>query len=61
MKILTIITAIFIPPTFFVGLWGMNFHNMPELDRDWGYPAALVFIFGLGLAMWIWFRVKKWF
>lgn len=46
MKVLTIIATIFIPLSFFVGIYGMNFDpdasplNMPELDWYWGYPAA---------------------
>jgi len=41
MKVLTIITTLFIPPTFIAGLYGMNFRHMPELDWSWGYPFAL--------------------
>ena len=41
MKVLTIISTIFIPLTFMVGVYGMNFEHMPELHARWGYPAAL--------------------
>ena len=39
--------AIFAIATFFVGVWGMNFKHMPELDWEFGYPAALLVIFGI--------------
>src|SRR5512139_3286726 len=39
MKVLTIIGTIFIPLTFLAGVYGMNFHNLPELELGWGYPA----------------------
>ena len=41
MKVLTVVATIFIPLTFIVGLYGMNFKYMPELDSPWGYPAIL--------------------
>lgn len=41
MKVLTIMASIFIPLTFLAGLYGMNFHAMPELDLWWAYPALL--------------------
>ena len=39
MKVLTIIGTIFIPLTFLAGVYGMNFHHIPELDKVWAYPA----------------------
>ena len=39
MKVLTIFSTLFIPLTFIVGLYGMNFEHMPELHTWWGYPA----------------------
>jgi magnesium transporter len=41
MKVLTIMSAIFIPLTFVAGIYGMNFEYMPELHRDWAYPLVL--------------------
>lgn len=41
MKVLTIISTIFIPLSFVAGVYGMNFENMPELEWQWGYYACL--------------------
>lgn len=67
MKVLTIIATIFIPLTFIVGVYGMNFDpdsgplNMPELHWAWGYPAVMSFMAGIGLTMLYYFKKKKWF
>jgi magnesium transporter len=60
MKVLTVYATIFMPLTFIVGLYGMNFKNMPELGWEWGYPAVLVIMALLALGMMIYFRKKKW-
>lgn len=60
MKVLTIIATIFIPLTFIVGLYGMNFKYMPELEWEWGYPAVLVVMITISIAMVSYFRRKKW-
>jgi magnesium transporter len=50
--------GIFAVATFFVGVWGMNFQHMPELQQPWGYPAALALIAGTcGLMYWRFKRV----
>ena len=59
MKILTIIATIFIPMTFIVGIYGMNFKFMPELDWQWGYFFVWVLIVIVAIAMIIWFKRKK--
>jgi len=61
MKVLTIISTIFIPLTFIVGIYGMNFDYMPELRWEWGYPAVMAGMFVLALSMLFYFKVKKWF
>ncbi len=61
MKVLTVISTIFIPITFIAGVYGMNFQNMPELTTKWGYPAALIFMGLLVSSMLIYFKIKKWF
>lgn len=61
MKTLTVIATIFIPLTFIVGIYGMNFENMPELAWEWGYFGILAIMTLLALGMLLYFRVKKWF
>ena len=60
MKVLTIIATIFMPPTFIVGIYGMNFKHMPELDCKWGYPAVMLLILAIALSMLCYFKKKKW-
>ena len=60
MKILTVISTIFIPLTFVTGLYGMNFRFMPELDHPLGYPSALGLMLLMSLAMLFYFRKKRW-
>ena len=60
MKILTIITTIFVPVTFIAGVYGMNFDYMPELHSKWGYPAVW-FVMLLIIALLVtYFKRKKW-
>lgn len=60
MKVLTIISTLFIPLTFLAGLYGMNFKFMPELELRWGYPALLLVMAGIAAFMLAFFRRKKW-
>ena len=59
MKVLTIIATIFMPLTFIVGLYGMNFQHMPELSWRWGYPLVLLVMAGVTAGMLVFFRRKK--
>ena len=61
MKILAIISTIFMPLSFIVGLYGMNFENMPELKWQYGYFMTLGLMAGLVILMIIYFKKKKWF
>jgi len=61
MKVLTVIATIFIPLTFIVGVYGMNFHYMPELSWRWGYFATLAIMAILGIGMALYFKRKDWF
>ena len=56
MQVLTLIATIFIPLTFIVGIYGMNFDVMPELHWPWGYPAVMGFMAAIagGLVWWFW-------
>ena len=60
MKVLTIIATIFIPLTFIVGIYGMNFKHMPELSWRVGYPAVMLVVLAAGVSMLVYFRRKKW-
>jgi len=61
MKVLTVIATIFIPLTFIVGIYGMNFPNMPEMEWPWAYSAVWGVMIGVVIAMVVYFRRKKWF
>lgn len=60
MKVLTIIATIFIPLTFIVGVYGMNFDHMPELSWRWGYPAVWGVMILVVVGLVVYFRRKKW-
>ena len=60
MKVLTIISTIFIPLTFLAGVEGMNFKYMPELEWEYGYPVLLIIMLIILLGMIRFFRNKKW-
>ena len=61
MKVLTLFAAIFIPLTFVVGIYGMNFKFMPELDWRYGYMFVWLVIGVLSVSMFLFFKKKKWF
>lgn len=60
MKLLTVISTIFIPLTFLVGVYGMNFKYMPELQQWWGYPACWLVMIATAALMLRWFRKRRW-
>lgn len=60
MKVLTIITTLFVPVTFIAGVYGMNFEFMPELHSKWGYPAVWALMLSIMIILLIYFRKKKW-
>jgi magnesium transporter len=61
MKVLTVIATIFIPLTFIAGVYGMNFHYMPEVSWRWGYFTTLAIMAILGIGMALYFKKKNWF
>ena len=61
MKALTIVSTIFLPLSFVAGVYGMNFHYMPELTWKIGYPLIWVVFIGIAVGMLSLFRSKKWF
>ncbi len=60
VKVLTIASVVGIPPTFVVGLYGMNFKNMPEYDWHYGYQFGWAMILFSVVVPLVWFRVKGW-
>ena len=61
MKVLTVVSVIFMPLTFIVGIYGMNFTNMPELSFVNGYFIVLFVMLILAVSMILYFKYKKWF
>ncbi|HEY1096483.1 MAG TPA: CorA family divalent cation transporter [Alphaproteobacteria bacterium] len=60
MRVLTIFSAFFLPLTFIVGVYGMNFHFMPELTWKYGYYFCLGLMVAVFGAIYIWFKRKGW-
>ena len=60
MKLLTIISTIFIPLNFVAGVYGMNFEHMPELHSPHGYYVIMGFMATIAIIMLMWFRRKRW-
>ena len=60
MRVLTVITTIFMPLSFIASIYGMNFEHMPELTWTWGYPLVLAVMAAVAVAMLMGFRRRKW-
>ena len=60
VKVLTVVSVVGIPPTFVVGLYGMNFKNMPEYDWAYGYQYGLALVLVSIIVPIVWFRIKGW-
>lgn len=60
VKVLTIFSVFFMPLTFIVGIYGMNFEFMPELSKKWAYPAVLLLMIIVTAIIFFWFKRKKW-
>ena len=60
MKVLTIISTLFIPLTFLAGVYGMNFKYMPELEMEWGYPTLLLVMACIAAGMLRYFHRRRW-
>jgi len=61
MKTLTLVSTIFMPLTFIVGVYGMNFKIIPELDWNYGYLYVWLLMLVVGVLMWLFFKKKRWF
>jgi magnesium transporter len=60
MKVLTVVSTVFIPLTFLVGVWGMNFEHMPELAWPWAYPLVWAAMLAIAVGLWLFFRRRGW-
>ncbi len=60
IKVLTIVSVVGVPPTLVASMYGMNFHNMPELSWAWGYPYGLALIAFSAILPIIWFKIRGW-
>ena len=60
VRIVSVVAALFLPPTLIASIYGMNFDVMPELAQPWGYPAALGAMVASAGATWAYFKWKGW-
>jgi len=60
MRVLTIFSVFFMPLTFIAGVYGMNFHHMPELEWQYGYPMVMLLMVAVTILVFVWFKRKKW-
>jgi magnesium transporter len=60
IKIMSVAAMVFLPPTLFASIWGMNFHLMPELQEWWGYPLAIVVMIASAVVPYVWFKRRGW-
>lgn len=60
IKIFSVAAVVFLPPTLVASIYGMNFHEMPELSLRWGYPSALILMLLSAMAPYIYFKRRGW-
>jgi magnesium transporter len=60
IKIFSVAAVMFLPPTLVASIYGMNFHHMPELEKSWGYPMALLAMVASAVVPYLYFRRKGW-
>ena len=60
MKVLAMISTVFIPLGFLAAVFGMNFRYMPELNQPWAYPTVWLIFLAIGVAMVMFFRHRRW-
>ena len=60
IKIFSVVAVVFLPPTLIASIYGMNFHNMPELDWGLGYPFAIVLMVVAAILPYLYFKRRGW-
>ncbi len=60
VRIVSVVAALFMPPTLIASLYGMNFVHMPELAQPWGYPMALGMMLASATGTYFFFKWKRW-
>ena len=60
IRILTVATTVFFPPTLLGTMWGMNFHWMPELSLPFGYPLAIILMLVSAVLPYLYFKRRGW-
>ena len=60
IKIFSVVAVVFLPPTLFASIWGMNFHNMPELNSPFGYYMAICVMVISAILPLFYFRHRGW-
>lgn len=60
VRIVSVVAALFLPPTLIASIYGMNFAVMPELSQTWGYPVALGLMLASAVGTYVFFRWKNW-
>jgi magnesium transporter len=60
MKLFSWAAVVFLPPTLIAGVFGMNFHHMPELDWRYGYPISLALMFATAVGPYLYFKKRGW-
>ncbi len=60
IKIFTVVSILFMPPTMIAGIYGMNFEKMPELKWAWGYPISIFLMFSASSVILFFFRKRRW-
>jgi magnesium transporter len=60
MKLFSWAAVVFLPPTLIAGIFGMNFHYMPELNWHYGYPISLLVMFASAIGPYLYFKRRGW-
>ena len=60
MKLFSWAAVVFLPPTLIAGIFGMNFHYMPELSWHYGYPLSLVLMLASAICPYLYFKKRRW-